>query len=61
MSLCVLESTSGAFSSEGESMKDLSETVISLLLAFLGLMLVYSIFGDILSGLITQSFGNLRP
>ena len=44
-------------------MKDLSETAVSLLLSFLGLMIAYSIFGEILSGFITQSFNLLggRP
>ena len=41
---------------EAKSMKDLSETAVSLLLSFLGLMIAYSIFGEILSGFITQSF-----
>ena len=41
---------------EAKSMKDLSETAVSLLLSFLGLMIAYSIFGEILCGFITQSF-----
>ena len=44
---------------ERGAMKDLSETAISLLLAFLGLMICYWIFGSMLSELITQSFENL--